>query len=109
MIRYIHPRYLTIFVALLLLAAGCSGAGKTQTAGSITVEGAVERWGNEPVTALVLKTDQDTYYILDLDEEDAAILKQRTYGSYRVSGQPYAGLWQGEPFTHLTVTTVTPL
>lgn len=70
----------------------------------ITVVGEVTVRGNVPFHESVLVTDQDTWYLLDLDP----VMREgfTTPARVRVTGPVRLGDWNGRPFTRLTVRTL---
>jgi hypothetical protein len=84
----------------LVLFAGCQGM-RTAPADEITVEGTVTVRGNEPFTALILKTDSDNYYALDVTAEQRSTFSTPT--RLRVTGALYTGEFQARPFARIRV------
>lgn len=99
----IEKMRLLLVIVFALLLGGCAHLDKPWlgTSDAITVEGAVSVRGNTPFTALVLETDDRTFYVLSLDAAARADLQPRLPGRYRVTGTLYEADWAGRPTPHL--------
>lgn len=100
-----HARtfFLSCSIAVFVLVS--SGCASTQSLTDvITVEGSVNRRGNEPFSAFMLETRDHNLYVLDLTEgmTTSFSLTQR----YRITGRVYLSDWNSRPFTHLHVMQV---
>ncbi|MGB1049615.1 MAG: hypothetical protein ACPG3U_08020 [Rhodothermales bacterium] len=81
--------------------AGCSAPVNTFQTEPISVFGDITVRGNVPFQEVVLITDDNNWYLLDLSEQDQATLM--TPARARVTGVVRLGEWNGRPFTRLTV------
>jgi len=102
MIRSLPVSLILLFLTAVLVVAGC--ASTQPTVDVISVEGSINRRGNEPFTALMLETRDRTRYILNLAEGMPSNFSAARV--YRVTGRVYQGEWNGMPFTFLDVITV---
>ena len=95
--RYVLP------VALMILLTGLSGCASTATMESdvITVTGDITVRGNVPFHEVVLITDDNNWYILELTEQDRQALV--TPARAEVTGVIRLGEWNGRPFTRMVV------
>ena len=98
----VNPVLCVTGFCLLIVLAGCfsyrTATGLTEI---VTVEGSVTARGNEPFSAYVLKTEDLTWYVLDLDEVSREGFMSPSY--LRASGTVYVSQWMGRPMTHLKV------
>lgn len=88
-------------VLLLMSTAGCSAPVNTFQTEPISVFGDITVRGNVPFQEVVLITDDNNWYLLDLSEQDQVTLM--TPARARVTGVVRLGEWNGRPFTRLTV------
>jgi hypothetical protein len=91
--------FLGLMVGMTLLT-GCTGARAVAT-DLLSVEGTVTVRGNEPFTDVILRTDGDNYYALDLTSEQRDAL--RTPSRVQATGTLYRGDFAGIPFARLRV------
>jgi len=94
------PRFLCLF-ALLTMLGGCTVGAALPVAEVITVTGDITVRGNEPFTEVVLITQENNWYVLDLTRDQRAALM--TPARARVTGILRLGEWSGRPFTRLKV------
>ncbi len=88
---------------VLVMQTGCSSS-RTAEMDLTEVEGTVTVRGNEPFTAVMLQTNEDNWYILDLTPEQRSGLVNPSV--QRVRGSVYLGDWNGRPFTHMKVAQI---
>jgi len=94
------PRFLCL-VVLVMMLAGCSVGAVLPASDVITVTGDITVRGNEPFTEVVLITQENNWYVLDLTRDQRAALM--TPARARVTGILRLGEWNGRPFTRLKV------
>jgi len=101
----VRSRSVTLILLLLTAVLVVAGCASTQpTSDIISVEGSINRRGNEPFTTLMLETRDRTRYILKLADGMASDFSAARV--YRVTGRVYQGEWNGTPFTFLDVIRV---
>lgn len=90
-----------VLLILLVGLSGCVTHEGTLHSEPITVLGEITVRGNVPFHEVVLITDDNNWYILDLSEEQRSDLM--TPARARVTGPIRLGEWNGRPFTRMTV------
>jgi len=100
------PRFLCL-VVLIMMLAGCSVGAVLPASDVITVTGDITVRGNEPFTEVVLITQENNWYVLDLTRDQRAALM--TPARARVTGILRLGEWSGRPFTRLKVDELVPI
>jgi len=100
------PRFLCL-VVLVMMLAGCSVGAVLPASDVITVTGDITVRGNEPFTEVVLITQENNWYVLDLTRDQRAALM--TPARARVTGILRLGEWSGRPFTRLKVDELVPI
>lgn len=93
-------RTLLVVAFLMLLVGACATTPKTP-ADVITVTGDITVRGNVPFTEVVLITDDNNWYLLELTAEQRDGLM--TPARAQVTGPIHLGEWNGRPFTRLRV------
>lgn len=89
---------------LLLLATmlgGCATGLSVPAAERVTVTGDITVRGNEPFTEVVLITDDNNWYLLDMTSEQRDALM--TPARATITGPVRLGEWNGRPFARLRV------
>ena len=104
-IRTVLASYLLAF--LVLAAGGCAESATLVTHDVITVTGDITVRGNVPFTEVVLITDDNNWYLLSLSSEQREALM--TPARATVTGSIRLGEWNGQPYTRMTVTKLTPV
>jgi hypothetical protein len=90
-----------------MMLAGCSVGAVLPASDVITVTGDITVRGNEPFTEVVLITQENNWYVLDLTRDQRAALM--TPARARVTGILRLGEWNGRPFTRLKVDELVPI
>jgi len=89
---------------LLLLATmlgACATSFSVPAAERVTVTGDITVRGNEPFAKVVLITDDNHWYMLDLTQEQQRTLM--TPARARITGPVSLGQWNSRPFARLKV------
>lgn len=92
-------RFAAATATIVLLVSACAGTGVMPEV--LDVEGTITVNGNEPFTAVILRTPSRNYYILKMSTEMRQALITPAYR--RVIGRLYLDEWNGRDFAHLDV------
>lgn len=84
----------------IILGTGCATTSSVD-ADIITVTGDITVRGNVPFHEVVLITDDNNWYILEMSDQEREALM--TPARARVTGAIRLGEWNGRPFTRMTV------
>ena len=111
-IRHMRSNIRTVLAScllafLVLAAGGCAESATLVTHDVITVTGDITVRGNVPFTEVVLITDDSNWYLLSLSSEQREALM--TPARATVTGSIRLGEWNGQPYTRMTVTKLTPV
>ena len=110
---FAHPTLISFrgVPALLLLLAtmlgACATGSSVPAVERISVTGDITVRGNEPFTEVVLITDDNHWYLLDLTQEQRRMLL--TPARARITGPVSLGEWNGRPFARLRVDALVPV
>jgi len=96
-----------LFLAVgLSLLAGCASSSQVE-ANVITVSGEITVRGNVPFHEVVLITEDNNWYVLELPDNLRESL--RTPARASVTGVIRLGDWNGRPFTIMSVREMVPV
>jgi len=96
-----------LFIIAVLAVGGCAETASVTTHDVITVTGDITVRGNVPFTEVVLITDDNNWYLLDLSSEQREALL--TPARAKVTGTIRLGEWNGRPYTRMAVSDLTPV
>lgn len=96
-----------LFVTSLLAVGGCAETSSITTHDVITVTGNITVRGNVPFTEVVLITDDNNWYLLELSPEQRQALL--TPARATVMGRIRLGEWNGRPYTRMAVSELIPV
>lgn len=93
--------------AMLFILGACASTPKAPAQDVITVTGDITVRGNVPFTEVVLISDDNNWYLLELTNEQRDELM--TPARATVTGPISLGEWNGRPFTRLRVDELIPV
>lgn len=100
-------RHLVMLFVLAMMAGACATGSSIPAQDVITVTGDITVRGNEPFTEVVLITDDNNWYLLDLTREQRSDLL--TPARATITGPVSLGEWNGRPFTRLRADEIVPV